>query len=682
MKADLHESAHVPSQQLVWPSTSNIASRKPRQKHSKQPAGFILASSTDMSRARDEENIFLYAPLLVPQLTSIKPLVGNGSAEAIRLFRLRGFDECARVIDVEMQHFKLGSPNQTPPFAALSYTWGSGVRSHRLNVNGKVFQIGENAWTFLGCLWMFQAQARSFRNQRYGLRGLEHGQGLLHMVPRRLGSQHRHAADSHPEETLFEWLWMDGICIDQANIGERNHQVGLMSKIYAMASHVYVFLADRMGYDPGLRKRLQDEIAASLKRDLPRLVHRKGCQSPETYRYFRFLFCQGYWKRVWIVQEFILAKAITMFTPEFVIPEDTITIVSQNLRLEEEDARSNTRWPALDIIKLRHIHTLDTMASTGRSIKVGLTLTELLSVSARLECIHPQDHIHGMLGLSLHFGARKDVPWYLRADYSLSNEDFCIVWAKELMVEQKMNPSWRNMLDCIERIRSCMGIWMRRENVVTAVREWEAGLRSEWRNNERWTAGDPGPLVLGGWSQHLFDYGGRQRNKRKLSVITSAQPWPSQVKRKRTEMHFEEDPSDLTVVEHLFSEEECSQSPFDYDVQLLDERRPRIYPSAQVLPGSPFTRKSAETALQDYLLRPQLEPAVLRRQSRRKLPRYRNISTDQPRGVLGFQEPWVRDRTGPLPLGISELADTILDNELYREMMAEHIERRIGTHIS
>lgn len=40
----------------------------------------------------------------------------------------------------------------------------------------------------------------------------------------------------------IEYLWVDQLCIDQANVFERNHQVGLMSKIFGQAAQVIVWL--------------------------------------------------------------------------------------------------------------------------------------------------------------------------------------------------------------------------------------------------------------------------------------------------------------------------------------------------------------------------------------------------------------------------------------------------------
>ena len=39
-------------------------------------------------------------------------------------------------------------------------------------------------------------------------------------------------------------LWIDALCIDQANLSERNHQVTLMFKIYSQAADVVIYLGD------------------------------------------------------------------------------------------------------------------------------------------------------------------------------------------------------------------------------------------------------------------------------------------------------------------------------------------------------------------------------------------------------------------------------------------------------
>jgi hypothetical protein len=40
-------------------------------------------------------------------------------------------------------------------------------------------------------------------------------------------------------------LWADGICIDQTNLAERNHQVGLMGQICTIAESVFAWLGEK-----------------------------------------------------------------------------------------------------------------------------------------------------------------------------------------------------------------------------------------------------------------------------------------------------------------------------------------------------------------------------------------------------------------------------------------------------
>jgi hypothetical protein len=46
------------------------------------------------------------------------------------------------------------------------------------------------------------------------------------------------------EPGLKRRLWIDAICINQKHISERNHQIGLMDRIYAKASKVFICIRD------------------------------------------------------------------------------------------------------------------------------------------------------------------------------------------------------------------------------------------------------------------------------------------------------------------------------------------------------------------------------------------------------------------------------------------------------
>ena len=90
-------------------------------------------------------------------------------------------------------------PNQRLTYEALSYTWNSGVFCKSIRCDGRILPITQNLYDAL----------------------------------RRL----RQASRSR----LF---WIDAICINQLDTGERNHQVGLIRSIYMRASQVVPWLGE------------------------------------------------------------------------------------------------------------------------------------------------------------------------------------------------------------------------------------------------------------------------------------------------------------------------------------------------------------------------------------------------------------------------------------------------------
>jgi hypothetical protein len=90
-----------------------------------------------------------------------------------------------------------------PEYTALSYTWGNEKAIKRILVNDKLLYVRENLWQFLNI--------------------------------------RRHALASNKDSSLVylnspdvetESFWIDALCIDQDNVQERNHQVGLMRQIF------------------------------------------------------------------------------------------------------------------------------------------------------------------------------------------------------------------------------------------------------------------------------------------------------------------------------------------------------------------------------------------------------------------------------------------------------------------
>ena len=123
-------------------------------------------------------------------------------------------------------------------------------------------------------------------------------------------------------------LWVDAICINQADKEEKNHQVALMGKIYANAREVIIWLGeeeadDALAFDPIIRsERVFKKVAPDS--DLLRQVWDSEGRPDEIpmalgnqWRALSGLLKKRWFSRVWIVQEIALARKATLFCGKF-----------------------------------------------------------------------------------------------------------------------------------------------------------------------------------------------------------------------------------------------------------------------------------------------------------------------------------------------------------------------------
>jgi hypothetical protein len=88
--------------------------------------------------------------------------------------------------------------DDNPSYSALSYAWGNPLPSRQV-----VFEAGQSLSVTENCYNALQQLRHSFRRRT---------------------------------------LWVDSICIDQANEEEKSHEVSLMRDIYNQADKVYIWL--------------------------------------------------------------------------------------------------------------------------------------------------------------------------------------------------------------------------------------------------------------------------------------------------------------------------------------------------------------------------------------------------------------------------------------------------------
>jgi hypothetical protein len=163
----------------------------------------------------------------------------------------------------ELQHHCL---SKAPPFVALSYCWGAGFDQKSVLINNTIQKCGAA------------------------------GEAAL----RRLGSGQE------------MYVWIDQLCINQTDDAEKSHQVRLMLRIYVAASRVAVWMGPD-GDDSGLLIPHIYKMSALIREG-------KFLDVVRSYTDVGFLqrmsnafqaFCKReYWTRLWIIQEFAVAREL------------------------------------------------------------------------------------------------------------------------------------------------------------------------------------------------------------------------------------------------------------------------------------------------------------------------------------------------------------------------------------
>ena len=198
--------------------------------------------------------------------SSYKPLIGK---EEIRLLRLEPGKTGG--LKGELLHVQL---NDNPAYEALSYAWGPPVKPYEIALPNGILRITKSLFTGL------------IRLRRRGKRRL---------------------------------LWIDQLCINQDDNMERNQQVLLMRQIYSSASRVLAWLGEDEG-NGSIALRLLEKIGktdtSSLQQRWVSTAWMKANGLPASgdrvWHALLTFWRRPWFRRAWVVQEFVLAKDALM----------------------------------------------------------------------------------------------------------------------------------------------------------------------------------------------------------------------------------------------------------------------------------------------------------------------------------------------------------------------------------
>ncbi|KAH7350605.1 heterokaryon incompatibility protein-domain-containing protein [Rhexocercosporidium sp. MPI-PUGE-AT-0058] len=315
---------------------------------------------------------------------------------------------------------------QSPPYKALSYTWGDPSNTAPITVNGSTFHVTAN---------LFAA--------------LEHIR----------------------DDTSAVTLWIDAICINQQDDMEKTEQVKMMKEIYDSSEHARAWLGpagdgtdgaleelDRVGsliIAKGLMEPIKEffklppdqveryaVLESIIKEGLAPFVAEAVKDTSQTMSFYGNaceVLSREYWRRVWIVQEIIVSPQIVLQCGKTTVEFPTLyagtcymlllgtQIVSWQMEkiggihnMDEESARifqfaislategtrlSNTT--KLFGVRLRYQQELARSSEASQPSTSGSSLFELVArihvtgaIKAYCGATNPRDRIFALLGMA------------------------------------------------------------------------------------------------------------------------------------------------------------------------------------------------------------------------------------------------------------------------------------------
>lgn len=179
-----------------------------------------------------------------------------------------------------------------------------------------------------------------------------------------------------------QYFWIDYLCIDQNAHGEKSQQVKRMHIIYRNAAIVIIWLQLREKEESGLL-----EFIDLVDRWLTgKMNFISFCQlrqdRDDLYFIAENVLNNPYWKRIWIVQEVVVAKQVCVYTKSISINLDPLHFMLRHIHPTLASGKPS-------------IGALCHMRATGGKIPLWRVLKDFEDY----ECKYEVDRIYGIFGL-------------------------------------------------------------------------------------------------------------------------------------------------------------------------------------------------------------------------------------------------------------------------------------------
>ena len=294
-----------------------------------------------------------------------------------------------------------------PKYHAISYTWGDPEPESTILVNCQVFRVRTNC--------EFVLKQAYWYNKTY-------------------------------------YYWIDAICINQENLGEKSMQVSIMGSIYKKADRVLACVGDHADDSAFLVHKLKQR--AFTKGPNPRysgmrlsLSFQLGQRFSTTVRFLRAVLCfmeRPYFTRLWILQELRNAQEVTFLCGLDAVPRRVIYDMSEGIQHHLESilwagksssiATNISRrlpvfrrfwtvpeyWRKYSNYSKRDQRLLDIARRAWLLVCFRDDIPILMSAARELECQERKDKIFGLISLIDWGGSAPLIPDYTQTELEVT----------------------------------------------------------------------------------------------------------------------------------------------------------------------------------------------------------------------------------------------------------------------
>lgn len=319
----------------------------------------------------------------------------GGDSGEFRLIELRR-GASGEPIVCKLHHYPL---DQAPQYDAISYVWGDPTDTREISSPAGSIQITNNLHSAL----------QQFR---------------------------------HPDRERL--LWADAICINQADIVERGHQVAVMRKIYNGASNVLIWLGGETGTDEDafgaidilneklpLEYGLLQETRANVS--MADINAAGQFLSKPRWQALGRLFENPWFSRVWVIQEVAYGKDAMVFRGSRSVSWTIFRSVASRILGHHLSNWLEASQPDAMVDTLRHISTV-----MRRDIAFQNDFFKMLCLCRTFKSTDPRDKIYALLGMSTDPVARR-----IRPDYT---KDITSVFVEFTVADMTAQTSLRHII--------------------------------------------------------------------------------------------------------------------------------------------------------------------------------------------------------------------------------------------